>query len=103
MEETFMISQLMTRLSNTMKSEKYQQDKVMITQLVVCWILLILKKKYRLIAAHLSKQKALDADPKAVQQIIFTGKTDTQIWIFYVLEKSKETILEFAEGTTKVL
>ena len=35
MEETFMISQLMTQLSNTTKSEKYQQDKVMITQLVV--------------------------------------------------------------------
>ena len=27
-----------------MKSDKYRQDKVMITQLVVCWILLILKK-----------------------------------------------------------
>ena len=36
MEEIFMISQLMTRLSNTTKSEKYQQDKVMTTQLVVC-------------------------------------------------------------------
>ena len=35
MEEIFMTSQLMTRLSNTKKSEKYQQDKVMITQLVV--------------------------------------------------------------------
>ena len=34
-EEAFMISQLLTRLSNTTKSEKYQQDKVMITQLVV--------------------------------------------------------------------
>ena len=34
----------------------------MITQLVVYWILLILKKTYRLIAADLSKQKALDAD-----------------------------------------
>ena len=32
MEENFMISQL----SNTTKSEKYQRDKVMITQLVVC-------------------------------------------------------------------
>ena len=30
-----MISQLMTQLSNMIKSEKYQQDKVMITQLVV--------------------------------------------------------------------
>ena len=42
--KTFMISHLMTQLSNTTKSEKYQQDKVMITRLVVYWILLILKK-----------------------------------------------------------
>ena len=42
--KTFMISQLMTQLSNMMKSEKYQQDKVMIMQLVVYWILFILKK-----------------------------------------------------------
>ena len=32
------------------------------------------EKNYRLIDADLSKQKALDADPKAIQQIIFTGK-----------------------------
>ena len=44
MEEIFMISKLMTRLSNTTKSEKYQQHKVIITRLVVCWILLILKR-----------------------------------------------------------
>ena len=44
MEEIFMIIQLITRLSNTTKSEKYQQDRVMITRLVVCWILLIFKK-----------------------------------------------------------
>ena len=35
MEKPFMTSQLMTQLSNTKKSEKYQQDKVMITKLVV--------------------------------------------------------------------
>ena len=46
----------------------------MITQLVVYWISLILKKKYGLIAADLSKQKALDADWRTIQQIIFTGK-----------------------------
>ena len=33
--KNFMINQLMARLSNTMKSGKYQQDKVMIIQLVV--------------------------------------------------------------------
>ena len=60
------------------------------------------KKKYWLIAADLSKQKALDADPKAIQQIIFTGKTDNQIRVYYILEQSKETILEFSKGTTKV-
>ena len=48
------------------------------------------------------KQKALDADPKAIQQIIFTGKTDYQIRVCYILEQSRETKLEFAKGTTKV-
>ena len=85
-----------------MKQEKYQKDKAMITQLVVYWILLIVKKNYRLIAADLSKQKALKADPKAIQQIIFTGETDNEIRLYYILEQSKETILEFSKGTTKV-
>ena len=35
MVEISMIDQLMTQLNNMMKSEKHQQDKVMITQLVV--------------------------------------------------------------------
>ena len=61
------------------------------------------EKNYRLIAADLSKQKALDADSRAIQQIIFTGKTDNQIRVYYILEQSKETILEFSKGTTKVL
>ena len=60
------------------------------------------KKKYRLI--DLSKQKALDADSRAIQQIIFTGKikatvANTRVVIFYVLEKSKETKLEFSKAT----
>ena len=105
MEEIFMISQLMTRLSITTKSEKYQQDKVMITQLVgfcLFW------KNYRLIAADLSKQKALDADSRAIQQIIFTGKikstvANTRVIIYYILKQSKETILQFCKGTTNVL
>ena len=64
----------MTQLDNMMKLEKYLQENVMITQPVVYQILLILKKNYRLLAADLSKQKALDADSRAIQQIIFTGK-----------------------------
>ena len=56
----------------------------------------------------MSKQKALDADSRAIQQIIFTGKikateANTRVNIYYILEKSKEKILQFSEGTTKVL
>ena len=66
------------------------------------------EKNYRLIAVDLSKQKALDADSRAIQQIIFTGKikvtvADTRVIIYYILEQSKETILEFSRGTTKFL
>ena len=58
---------------------------------------------FRVITANLSKQKALDADLKAIQQIIFTGQVDDEnLTVVYILEKSKETILEFSEGTTKV-
>ena len=66
------------------------------------------EKNYRLIAADLSKQKALDADSRAIQQIIFTGKIkaaedNRRVIIYYILEQSQETMLEFAKGTTKVL
>ena len=61
------------------------------------------EKNYKIIAADLSKQKALDADSKAIQEIIFTGHTDAQIRVYYILEQSKETILEYSKGTTKVL
>ena len=66
------------------------------------------EKNYRLIVADLSKQKALDADSRAIQQIIFTGnitaaEENTRVIIYCILEQSKETIIEFAKGTTKVL
>ena len=61
------------------------------------------EKNYKIIAADLSKQKALDADSRALQQIIFTGHRDAQIRAYYILEQSKETILEFSKGTANVL
>ena len=80
----------------------------MITQMSVYQILLILKKNYRLITIDLSKQKALDADSITIQQTIFIGKIkaaadNTRVIIYYILEQSKETMLEFSKGTTKVL
>ena len=58
-------------------------------------------KKCRLIAANLSKQKTLDADSRAIQQIIFTGTANAGVMIFYILEQSKETTLKFASGNIK--
>ena len=64
------------------------------------------EKNYRIIAADLSKQKVLDADSRAIQQIIFTGKmkaavANTRVIILFVLEKSKETILESSKEQQK--
>ena len=60
------------------------------------------KDHYQLIAIDLSKQKELDADPRAIQQIEFYGKLGTNSQVCTVLEKSKETVLEFYRGTAKV-
>ena len=59
-------------------------------------------KHYKLVAVDLSKQKELDADPRAIQQIEFKYMLGTNSTIYWVLEKSKETILEFYKGTVKV-
>ena len=61
------------------------------------------KKNYQLIAIDLSKQRELDADPRAIQQIEFIGMLKTRLNVFTILEKSKETILEFYKGTAKVM
>ena len=60
------------------------------------------KKHYKLVAADLSKQKELDADPRAIQQIEFKYMLETNSIIYWILEKSKETILKFYKGTVKV-
>ena len=47
------------------------------------------EKNYRLITADLSKQKALDAGSRAIQQIIFTGKAGANVMVYYILQQSK--------------
>ena len=59
-------------------------------------------KQYKLVADDLSKQKELDPDSRAIQQIEFKYMLRTDSTIYWVLEKSKETILEFYKGTVKV-
>ena len=59
-------------------------------------------KHYKLVAVGLSKQKELDADPRLIEQIEFKYMLGTNSTIYWVLGKSKETILEFYKGTVKV-
>ena len=62
-------------------------------------------KKYKRIAIDLSKQQALDADPKAIQQINFTANLDraNNTRFYFILEEAKATIFEFSQGTVKAL
>ena len=60
---------------------------------------------YKTIAVDLSRQQALDADPRAIQQINFTANLDRagNTRVYFILEESKETKPDFAQGTVKVL
>ena len=58
-----------------------------------------------MITVDLSKQQALDADPKAIQQINFAANLDRadNTRFYFILEEAKETVFGFSQGTVKVL
>ena len=58
-----------------------------------------------MIALDLSKQQALDANPKPIQQINFTLNLDREGYrrMFFIIEEANESILDFSEGPVKVL
>ena len=51
----------------------------------------------------LSKHQALDADPRAIQQINFSAILDRtgNTTMFFITEEAK--VLDFSQGTVKVL
>ena len=63
------------------------------------------KNYYNMTVIGLSKQQALDVDPKAIQEINFTGNLDREAGatMFFIIEETKEAILDFSQGTVKVL
>ena len=63
------------------------------------------KDTHKMIAVDLSKQQALDADPRAIQQINFTANLDRagNTRLYFILEEAKETILDFSQGKVKLL
>ena len=54
-----------------------------------------------MIAITLSKQQALDVESYAMRQISFTANLDRpgNTAMFFVIEKAKQTILDFSQGT----
>ena len=60
---------------------------------------------YKMISIDLSKQKVLDFDPKAIQQINFTGNLDRagNTRVYFILEEAKESVLDFLQGIVKIL
>ena len=63
------------------------------------------RENYKMITIDLSKQQVLDADPRAIQQINFTANLEREgnTTMFFIIEKAKETVFEFSQGTVKVL
>ena len=63
------------------------------------------KKYYKLIAIDLRKQQKLDADPKSIQQINFTGSLSRAggATMFFIIKEAKETVLDLSKGIVKVL
>ena len=108
MEKTFMNKQLKLheeiRKLTTQRGEDYTTG---------CYLDYdYIKNHYRLIAVDLSRQKELDADPKAIQQIEFFGQLRKlnngnnnveSMFILIILEKIKETRLKFPQGSVTVL
>ena len=72
-----------------------------------------IKNHYRLIAVDLSRQKELDADPKAIQQIDFLRQLKNVVeinadgtesnFILTILEKIKALRLTFSQGGLRVV
>ena len=63
------------------------------------------KDHYKMVAIDLSKQKALEADPREIQPINFTPNLDREgnTTMFFIIEKAKETVFEFSQGTVSFM
>ena len=63
------------------------------------------KENYKMIAINLSKQQDLDADPRAIQRVNFTGNLDCagNTTMFFIYEEAKEMALDFSQRTIRVL
>ena len=64
---------------------------------------MITLKKYKLIAADLSKQQVLQENEDLIQQINFIGRSTEAANVFIIIEKKEHNILEFSQNFVNVL
>ena len=100
MHETFLISQLKNNLITYDNIQKIATGQVDVCTTGHLLDYNYFNNYYKMIAIDLSKQQALDTDPKAIQQINLTTNLDQDgiTTIFFITEKTKETILHFFGG-----
>ena len=105
MEKTFLIDQqeMIKKTDETISKISTGQGDDYTTRCLLDYA--YFKDYYKMIAIDLSKQQALDADPRAIQQINFTVNLDRagNTRIYFILEEAKEIKFEFSQGTVKVL
>ena len=86
------------------KNDKVTYDNIRKTAIgpedgytTICLLETYFRKFYKMIVADLSKQQALDADPKAIQQINFKANLDRAVntRFYFILEEAIETVFEF--------
>ena len=97
MAETFMINQSMIKSKIMMKLERLQREKGDDYTTGCLLNYQYFKDNYQLIAVDLSKQKELDADPRAIQQIEFYGMFTS----VYSLRKIKRNNIRTLQRNSK--
>ena len=83
---------------------KILEKLLLVKEITIQWVVFSAISILKIIK-DLRKQQPLDADLKAIQKINFKANLDTpgRTRIYLVLEEAKETVLQFSQGTLKVL
>ena len=83
--------------------QKLSLVKAMSTHLSIFQIIPLSKNYYSLITIDLSKQQKINIDPKAIEQIDFTGNLEKyNETLFFIIEEAKKTKLNFSNRILKV-
>ena len=97
----FMINQLMIKSKSMMKLERLHQEKGHDYTTGCLLDYQYFRDHYQLIAVDLSKQKELDADPRAIQQVGFYGMLNTNSQVCTVLRKIKRNCIRILQRNSK--